>query len=168
VRIDAAYVGRDQYFPGRSRLLHPCSRRRVHRRVVGLSPREFRAYLIIGALPLPIIDTANRFTLSWVKCERSHGYIEARTILRIRRSRTTRITCIAGRAWVTNQGDLRDFILERGESVDATRGLTIIRALEPALSTSRRRGSSRGSKDSCGWLSLTLRGSNNASPAVGA
>jgi len=69
---------------------------------------------------------------------------------------------------VTNQGDLRDFILERGESVDATRGLTIIRALEPALSTSRRRGSSRGSKDSCGWLSLTLRGSNNASPAVGA
>jgi len=105
----------------------------VHRRVVGLSPREFRAYLIIGALPLPIIDTANRFTLSWVKCERSHGYIEARTILRIRRSRTTRITCIAGRAWVTNQGDLRDFILERGESVDATRGLTIITALEPTV-----------------------------------
>ena len=34
---------------------------------------------------------------------------------------------------MTNQGDLRDFILERGESVDATRGLTIITALEPAV-----------------------------------
>ena len=53
--------------------------------------------------------------------------------LRIRRSGTTRITCVAGRAWVTNQGDLRDFVLERGESVDATRGLTIIMALEPTV-----------------------------------
>ena len=53
--------------------------------------------------------------------------------LRIRGSGTTRINCIAGRAWVTNQGDLRDFILERGESVDATRGLTIIMALEPTF-----------------------------------
>jgi hypothetical protein len=53
--------------------------------------------------------------------------------LRIRRSGTTRITCVGGRAWVTNQGDLRDFILERGESVDTTRGLTIITALEPAV-----------------------------------
>jgi hypothetical protein len=34
---------------------------------------------------------------------------------------------------MTNQGDLRDFVLERGESADATRGLTIITALEPAL-----------------------------------
>lgn len=53
--------------------------------------------------------------------------------LRIRRSGTTRITCVAGRAWVTNQGDLRDFVLERGESIDATRGLTIIMALEPTV-----------------------------------
>jgi hypothetical protein len=50
--------------------------------------------------------------------------------VRIRPSGTTRINCIAGRAWVTNEGDLRDFILERGASVDATCGLTIIMALE--------------------------------------
>ena len=79
--------------------------------------------------------------------------------LRIRRSGTTRITCLAGRAWVTNQGDLRDFVLERGESVDATRGLTIITALEPALIdieqtsvVSRLKGLLRMAKSNAAWI----------------
>jgi hypothetical protein len=79
--------------------------------------------------------------------------------LRIRRSGTTRITCLAGRAWVTNQGDLRDFVLERGESVDATRGLTIITALEPTVvdieetsAVSRHKGLLRMPKAIAAWI----------------
>jgi len=53
--------------------------------------------------------------------------------MRVKRSGKTRITCVAGVAWVTNQGDLRDFILSRGECLDVGRGLTIITALEPTV-----------------------------------
>ncbi len=53
--------------------------------------------------------------------------------MRVKRSGKTRITCIAGVAWVTNQGDLRDFILRRGECLDVGSGLTVITALEPTV-----------------------------------
>jgi hypothetical protein len=53
--------------------------------------------------------------------------------IRIKRSGKTRITCVAGVAWVTNQGDLRDFILSPGECLEVARGLTVITALDPTV-----------------------------------
>ena len=53
--------------------------------------------------------------------------------IRIKRSSKTRITCVAGVAWITHQADLRDFILSRGECLEVASGLTIMTALEPTV-----------------------------------
>jgi hypothetical protein len=58
--------------------------------------------------------------------------LEAQETLRIKPRRTTRIECMSGVLWITREGDLRDFIVARGESIEVDRGLTIALALEPA------------------------------------
>ena len=58
--------------------------------------------------------------------------LQAQETLRIRPWRPTRIECMSGVLWVTREGDLRDFIVPRGESIEVERGLTIALALEPA------------------------------------
>jgi hypothetical protein len=39
---------------------------------------------------------------------------------------------MSGVLWITREGDLRDFIVAPGESIEINRGLTIALALEPA------------------------------------
>jgi DUF2917 family protein len=143
----------------------------VRPRVVGLSSPDFRDCLIIGALPAPYYSTQQLGSC----CSVFNGSevmvtLKLEQSLRIRRSGTTRINCIAGRAWVTNQGDLRDFILERGESVDATRGLTIITALEPALidigqtsAVSRLKGLLRMPKAIAAWIEQRIASGKSTS-----
>ena len=59
--------------------------------------------------------------------------LKAQETLRIRPRHTTRIECMSGVLWITREGDLRDFIVARGESIEVGRGLTIALALEPAI-----------------------------------
>ena len=58
--------------------------------------------------------------------------LQPQETLRIRPWRPTRIECASGVLWVTREGDLRDFIVARGESLEVERGVTIALALEPA------------------------------------
>lgn len=58
--------------------------------------------------------------------------LQPQETLRIRPWRPTRIECVRGVLWVTREGDLRDFIVGRGESIEVERGVTIALALEPA------------------------------------
>jgi hypothetical protein len=58
--------------------------------------------------------------------------LETQQTLRIKPWRTTRIECMSGVLWVTLEGELRDFIVAPGESIDVRRGLTIALALEPS------------------------------------
>ena len=58
--------------------------------------------------------------------------LEAQETLRIKPRRITRIECMSGVLWITREGDLRDFIVAPGESMQVDRGLTIALALEPA------------------------------------
>ena len=58
--------------------------------------------------------------------------LKAQETLRIKPRRTTRIECMSGVLWITREGDLRDFVVAPGESIEIDRGLTIALALEPA------------------------------------
>jgi hypothetical protein len=58
--------------------------------------------------------------------------LETQETLRIKPRRTTRIECMSGVLWITREGDLRDFVVAPGESIEVDRGLAIALALEPA------------------------------------
>jgi hypothetical protein len=62
--------------------------------------------------------------------------------LRIMRSQPTRIACITGVVWVTQQGDCRDYIVARDEVLDVKGGLTLITALEPSVLDVQKMGAS--------------------------
>ncbi|MGH8618143.1 MAG: DUF2917 domain-containing protein [Burkholderiales bacterium] len=54
------------------------------------------------------------------------------------------VTCLAGRLWITQEGDARDFVLAPGESLRIARGgLTLVSAVESSrlsVTASRRPG----------------------------
>jgi len=58
--------------------------------------------------------------------------LEAQETLRIKPRHMTRIECMSGVLWITREGDLRDFIVGPGDSIEIGRGLTIALALEAA------------------------------------
>ena len=53
--------------------------------------------------------------------------------LRVEPGALSEVCCLSGVLWITQEGDLRDLFLARGESlVLSPRGVTLITALEPA------------------------------------
>lgn len=44
----------------------------------------------------------------------------------------SRLVCHCGVVWVTREGDLRDFFLTAGDTLDLHAGVTLVSALEPA------------------------------------
>ncbi|WP_372524617.1 DUF2917 domain-containing protein [Piscinibacter sp.] len=72
-------------------------------------------------------------------------------MLRLRRARHTRLTCVRGEAWVTLDGDLRDIVLSPGDTfvVDSDAAVVVYplraaQAVELAVDTTTRRGARRG------------------------
>jgi hypothetical protein len=60
--------------------------------------------------------------------------LERQQSLRIEPGVRVEIDCAAGVLWITQEGDVRDLFLARGESMTLTsRGVAIVTALEPAL-----------------------------------
>jgi len=53
--------------------------------------------------------------------------------LRVKPAAGTRIACLSGVIWVTREGDLRDFILARGDAVEVGSGVTMVTALESTV-----------------------------------
>jgi quercetin dioxygenase-like cupin family protein len=54
--------------------------------------------------------------------------------LSLRNAAGAAITCLAGRLWITQEGDRRDFVLAPGESFRVRRGgVTLVGAVEPSL-----------------------------------
>jgi hypothetical protein len=44
----------------------------------------------------------------------------------------SRLVCHSGVVWVTREGDLRDFFLGAGDTLDLHAGVTLVSAVEPA------------------------------------
>lgn len=60
-------------------------------------------------------------------------FLEAFKAMRIEASLGARVSCVSGVLWVTQEGDLRDLIVARGESLEVGGGLTVAVALEPTV-----------------------------------
>jgi hypothetical protein len=62
--------------------------------------------------------------------------LEARSVHRIDNGKGTKVTCVAGAVWVTQEHDARDIILSAGQSaVLDRRGLAVVFAFKDALIT---------------------------------
>jgi DUF2917 family protein len=62
--------------------------------------------------------------------------LPAQAVHRIENGRGTRVTCIHGVVWVTQERDARDIILTAGQAADLDRpGLAVVFALKPATVT---------------------------------
>lgn len=53
-------------------------------------------------------------------------HLKHRQLLRLPTGKGARITCRSGSVWITRDGDARDIVLERGDSLQSTRGDRII------------------------------------------
>jgi hypothetical protein len=62
--------------------------------------------------------------------------LEARTVHRIDNGKGTKVTCVTGVVWITQEHDSRDIILAAGQSmVLDRRGLAVVFAFKDALIT---------------------------------
>lgn len=77
--------------------------------------------------------------------------LQANDSFRVKR-RDMRIACLSGVIWVTREGDLCDFILRSGDSLESGNGLTVATALERAVINVARR-----SPWWVTWLGATLQ-----------
>jgi len=59
--------------------------------------------------------------------------LKSEQCIRIKRVRPTQIYCVAGVVWITQQGDLHDYILGPGDTLQVAQGLTLLTALEPSM-----------------------------------
>ena len=60
--------------------------------------------------------------------------LEYRGIVPVENARGTRIDCLRGRIWITEQGCAADIVLEAGQSYDISRdGAAVVQALREAL-----------------------------------
>ena len=75
-------------------------------------------------------------------------------LLAVRDAQGTRITCLAGSLWITEDQRTCDIILTEGESFVLKRpGLTLIMALEPAVLSVRERHAESWVARLRGWFS---------------